>query len=118
MNSMALAHFPFLCSEPRASARAVFRHSMYRGVRCARRDKTENALKRPTHRIVVIVFGSLMFVLTLAVCAKYIPAIGLSLFGPPRVTMGEAFANSPGKAQVDHHRLDRLLRAHVDVWLP
>ncbi|MCH8150603.1 MAG: DUF547 domain-containing protein [Planctomycetes bacterium] len=56
-----------------------------------------------------------MFVLTLAVCATYLPAIGLRLFGPPRVTMDEAFAKSSGKTQVDHSALDRLLRAHVDA---
>ena len=72
-------------------------------------------LKRPTHRKVVILLGSLLTVSTLAVCAKFLPAIGLRLFGPPRVTMGEAHEKSSGKAQVDHQRLDRLLRAHVDA---
>ena len=73
------------------------------------------ALKRPTHRSVVILLGSLLTVSTLAVCAKYLPALGLRLFGPPRVMMAEAHANSSGKAQVDHQRLDRLLRA-LSTW--
>lgn len=73
------------------------------------------AQRRTKHRNIVIVLGSLSLVSTLMVCARYLPAIGLRLFGPPRVLMGETFAKSSGKAQVDHSGLDRLLRAHVDA---
>ncbi len=72
------------------------------------------ALKRPTHRSVVILLGSLLTVSTIAVCAQFLPAIDLRLFGPPRVTMREAHGKSSGETHVDHQRLDRLLRAHVD----
>ena len=109
MDTMALAHFRFLYSEPRAEwnpdlsgARAVSPRSMFHEVRCTRHNEAESAPKRPTNRNVIILIGSLVLVLALAVCAKYLPAIGLRLFGPPRVTMGEAHAKSSGKAQVDH----------------
>jgi hypothetical protein len=42
--SRVLEHFPFLCSEPRASARAVSRRSMRREGRRTRHTKTGNAL--------------------------------------------------------------------------
>lgn len=73
------------------------------------------ALSLPTNRNVIKLVGALVLVLTLAVCATYLPAIGLRLFGPPRVMMAEARANSSGKAKFDHQRLDRLLKAHVDA---
>ncbi len=51
----------------------------------------------------------------LAACAELNKARLGSLFGPPRATLQEAYANTPNGAVFDHSQFDALLKAHVSA---
>ena len=42
--------------------------------------------------------------------------LALALFGPPKPTMSEAYADAGGSARFDHALLDELLKAHVEGY--
>jgi len=63
---------------------------------------------------VVGVAGVAVLMAAAAACATIQPALITGLFGPPAVTMSEAYEPRPDGPTFDHSAFDALLRAHVN----